>query len=221
MAMATGRAMTSKVIKQDGKYIATTCWVDTEPEKAAAAAEDKAAAAKAREVMLERRNAKEAALQRSGSSFQEPFGRFPVTRTNSFQEQFGNTSSLELLGRMNSLLGPKRVPFTCCGWMEKKSGGHSPTSTGSNPVMDSWDKRWFVLLPGSPELTYYKSRQAHEEGAEPLGSVNLKGCDFFLKERPKKDVHRWTVRTCERELKLRAASTEDYEYWTRAVKQWA
>ena len=182
----------SKVVKQDGKYIATTCWVDIEPEaKAATAAEDKAAGAKARELMLERRRAREAALQRSGSSF---------------QEQFGNTSSLELLGRMNSLLGPKRVPFTACGWMDKKSGGHSPTSTGANPVMDSWDKRWFVLLPGSPELTYYKSRQAHEEGAEPLGSVNLKGCDFFLKEKPKKDVHRWTVRTCERERgRLRAS----------------
>ena len=44
---------------------------------------------------------------------------------------------------------------------------------------------------------------------------------IFLKEVAKSGVHRFTVRTSERELKLRATNAGDYQAWINALRPFA
>ena len=100
------------------------------------------------------------------------------------------------------------------GWLEKKSGGKEGNS--KSRLLEKWDKRWFALV-GS-QLGYYKSEEDFAMGREPLGSIDCAGAEIFLKE-VKGIAFRFTVRTRNRELKLRAASPTDYHMWSNALTQ--
>ena len=57
-----------------------------------------------------------------------------------------------------------------------------------------------------------------KKGEEPLGVQECTGATVFLKEVTKKAEYRFTVKTSERELKLRAGTKEEYDAWQAALK---
>ena len=61
------------------------------------------------------------------------------------------------------------------GWMEKKSGGRIGDDLFR--PREHWDRRYFVLQPGSHVLLYFKShKDDFEEGKDEHGSVDLRRC---------------------------------------------
>mmetsp|Transcript_5818 Transcript_5818/g.9772 ORF Transcript_5818/g.9772 Transcript_5818/m.9772 type:complete len:323 (+) Transcript_5818:244-1212(+) len=102
------------------------------------------------------------------------------------------------------------------GWLHKKSGGKEDKV--KLKLLQKWDRRFFVLPPNSSELRYYKSEDDYRTKGEPLGSVQCVGGSVFLKLVTKDAEYRFTVRTRERELKLRAQNSADYEAWVAALK---
>jgi small GTP-binding protein len=103
-------------------------------------------------------------------------------------------------------------PTFVSGWLEKKSGGKE--GKGKKKFMEKWDKRWFILV-GS-ELRYYKSDADHDQRKAPAGSIECTGSELFLKV-VQGTSFRFTVKTAERELKLRASSASDYHKWADAL----
>ena len=79
----------------------------------------------------------------------------------------------------------------------------------------------FVLPPGSSQLKYYKSENDQMNGKDALGALETQGATIFLKEVSQKGIHRFTVRTSQRELKLRATSNTEYEQWIEALRPYA
>ena len=66
-------------------------------------------------------------------------------------------------------------------------------------------------------LSYYKTTSdASDFQDAPLSSLQCTGALVFLKEE-KGGVFRFTVKSAERELKLRAPTSEDYTNWTAAL----
>ena len=102
------------------------------------------------------------------------------------------------------------------GVLEKKSGGKDGKE--KMKLLQKWDKRFFALAPGATQLKYYKSADAMKKGEEPLGVQECTGATVFLKEVTKKAEYRFTVKTSERELKLRAGTKEEYDAWQAALK---
>ncbi len=98
------------------------------------------------------------------------------------------------------------------GWLEKKSGGKE--GAAKSKLFDHWDRRWFALI-GS-QLQYFKSEEELRNGRPALGALECSGATVFLKE-VKGQTFRFTVRSEERELKLRAATAAEYQSWTRAL----
>ena len=68
-----------------------------------------------------------------------------------------------------------------------------------------------MLPPEKSTLMYYKSDEDFRKGGEPLGSVDCAGAHMFLKEVTKEKHYRFTIRSKERELKLRAGHEVDYQ----------
>ena len=101
---------------------------------------------------------------------------------------------------------------TVSGWLEKKSGGKEGKEKAK--IMEKWDKRYFALV-GS-ELRYWKGEQDALKGKEPVGMLECHEAQVFLKE-VKGQVFRFTVRSTERELKLRASTSREYQAWTAAL----
>lgn len=95
------------------------------------------------------------------------------------------------------------------GWLCKKSGGKE--GKPKLKLLQKWTRRFFVLPTAGTRLSYYKSEDAYRKGAEPLGSVECLGATVFLKLVEKDEVHRFTVRSDDRELKLRAENQGDYQ----------
>ena len=95
------------------------------------------------------------------------------------------------------------------GWLCKKSGGKEGKQ--KMKFLQKWTRRFFVLPTASTMLSYYKSEVAFRKGAEPLGGVECAGATVFLKVVLKDEVHRFTVRSAERELKLRAENQDEYQ----------
>jgi len=102
------------------------------------------------------------------------------------------------------------------GWLDKKSGGKEGKS--KLKMLQSWDKRYFVLPPGDTELRYFKGDEDFRKGAEALGTVSCAGASMFLKEVTKDQQYRFTLRCKGRELKLRASSKVEYDLWSSALQ---
>lgn len=105
------------------------------------------------------------------------------------------------------------------GWLEKKSGGKEEKK--KSKLFQKWAKRYFVLPPstsGDTTLTYWKDEAAFRRKEAALGNVECVGATGFLKEVTKKtEIHRFTLVTQGRELKLRAGAVE-YSAWVRALR---
>ena len=101
------------------------------------------------------------------------------------------------------------------GTLFKKAGGKAFVK--KKRAVSKWNKRWFVLPPGSTRISYYKSETDQMEGQEALGAVDCEGATVFLKE-IKSGVHRFTIRSAQRELKLRAPGADEYASWMEALK---
>ena len=97
------------------------------------------------------------------------------------------------------------------GWLEKKSGGKE--GKGKSKLLEKWDKRWFVL--SGTEMRWYKTEDDPGKGKDPQGVMDCKGSELFLKG-VEGQTFRFTVRTTERELKLRAPSSA-YHMWKDAL----
>ena len=106
------------------------------------------------------------------------------------------------------------------GQLEKKSGGKAAKkkSFSARLVGDKWSKRWFVLPASSSTLSYYKSESEQNNGKEALGTIELQGSKVFLKEVDKKGVHRFTIKSSARELKLRATNEDEYNSWVAVFR---
>lgn len=104
------------------------------------------------------------------------------------------------------------------GWrgiLYKKAGGKAMDK--KTRLVERWHKRWFVLPPSATTLTYYKSEEEQMNGGAALGAVEVGGATIFLKE-VKRGQYRFTVQSHMRELKLRAATAEDYEKWIAVLQ---
>ena len=101
------------------------------------------------------------------------------------------------------------------GYLRKKAGGQREGSTKGR-IKQNWRKRYFVLA--SSKLKYYKDEAAHASGKTELGALDVRGCTLFLKQVDHHGVHRFTIASAERELKLRADSEADYQRWVGAVR---
>ena len=100
------------------------------------------------------------------------------------------------------------------GYLQKKAGGKRDKSTFR--LKQSWSKRYFFLEPRSSVLKYYKDADASKQGS-PLGSLDVSGCTLFLKKMSH-GVHRFTIASDARELKLRAYGEEDYVKWVNVLR---
>ena len=101
------------------------------------------------------------------------------------------------------------------GWLEKKSGGKDEGA--KMKLLQKWDRRYFVLEGCGTALSYYKSDEAYRKKDEAKGSVQCDGARGFLKDVQKGGVHRFTLLTSDRELKLRSAEI-DYVGWAAALR---
>jgi hypothetical protein len=112
------------------------------------------------------------------------------------------------------------MPLGYRGILEKKSGGKAGKSKWR--LSEKWSKRWFVLPPGQSVISYYKTEKEQTSGKEALGNIDCAGATVFLKEvKEKSGVHRFTVRTSQRELKLRATNAAGYQAWITAIRPFA
>jgi hypothetical protein len=104
--------------------------------------------------------------------------------------------------------------------LEKKSGGKEGKSKWK--LSEKWSKRWFVLAPERDSmLRYYKTEGDALSGKEALGDVECRGATVFLKEVKKGGIYRFTVRSNERSLKLRAPNQQVFNSWVEALKPFA
>ena len=110
------------------------------------------------------------------------------------------------------------------GYLHKKSGAAGEERSSSKLSMvksvrgGHWDKRFFLLPPDGIQLSYYKNEEALLAGEPALGSVTVADATMYLKSISKKGAHRFTVRTAEREFKLRADSEADYKQWLHVLR---
>jgi len=119
------------------------------------------------------------------------------------------------------------------GYLYKKSGGKGGGKEGSGgggifhfrpsdlKFAQKWSKRWFDLPPNSSILSYYKSEADCQAGRPALGEIECAGATVFLKEVVKGGVHRFTVRSPIRDLKLRAPDPKTYASWISAMRAFA
>jgi len=104
------------------------------------------------------------------------------------------------------------------GYLHKKSGGHDGKSSLKTSLLGAkWDKRFFVMPADSSEMQYYKTESDFHDRKEPLGSIDIPGATVYLKA-VHKGVYRFTVRSSERELKLRADSEKEYLDWVQGLR---
>jgi len=104
------------------------------------------------------------------------------------------------------------------GYLEKKSGGKSDGKSKWKLRGENWKKRWFILPPESSMLRYHKNESEALEGKKAaLGEMDCLKATVFLKTVNKGGVHRFTVRTAQRELKLRAKKA-DFDVWIAALR---
>ena len=103
-------------------------------------------------------------------------------------------------------------PPLCQGWLEKKSGGKE--GKHKLAILEKWDKRYFVL--SGTQLVYYKGEDDHTKGAAALGGIELPGAELFLKE-VQGQAFRFTIKSADRELKLRAPNGPAYHNWADAI----
>ena len=90
-----------------------------------------------------------------------------------------------------------------------------------NNLVHNWKRRWFVMEPKSAELKYYSSKETYDGRSvdDPcLGSLDCQGVKIYLKEVSDSGVHRFTLLTEKRDLKLRACQ-EDYELWAQRLRE--
>lgn len=102
------------------------------------------------------------------------------------------------------------------GYLQKKSGGHDGKI--SLKLREHWDKRFFVLPADSSTLQYFKTQADFQDRKEPLGSVDIPGSTVYLKSKLQDGSFRFTVRSKERELKLKADSETDYLSWVQGLR---
>ena len=114
---------------------------------------------------------------------------------------------------LSSVNSPQRT--ATCGYLQKKSGGKLD-GEGKSRLRQNWRSRYFYLAPMDTVLKYYKDGL---QGSRELGEIDVAGCTLFLKATSKKTgMHRFTIATSARELKLRTDRDEDYHSWLRALK---
>ena len=82
-------------------------------------------------------------------------------------------------------------------------------------------KRWFILAPEASLLRYYKNEAEANKGAAALGEVECRGATVFLKKVDKGGVHRFTVSSDQRALKLRATNKPIFDQWIHALRPFA
>ena len=58
-------------------------------------------------------------------------------------------------------------------------------------------------------------------GKPALGDINIDGATVFLKEVVQGGVHRFTVRTVDKELRLRAPDRTTFDSWISALRAFA
>ena len=129
---------------------------------------------------------------------------------------------IDALGETSAGKAPQHKLFTTMGFLEKKGGStKSDASSVSKLVRKQtaqWHKRFFVLQVGTKTLQWYESSEAYHAGETEAGTFDLKeGCArFFLKEVDATgQVHRFSIASKERELKLRCGEKAEFSYrWT-------
>ena len=111
------------------------------------------------------------------------------------------------------------------GYLHKKSGGHESGGKSLIGKMSSmkvrgehWSKRYFVMPADAHTMSYYKSEQEFSAGKEKLGEVAVDGATVYLKKVSTKGKFRFTVRTSDRELKLRAENEAEYLPWVQSLR---
>ena len=112
------------------------------------------------------------------------------------------------------VLGAKRVPthtmMTTTGWLGKKGGGEAADAGSLKNMIrkkvEPWNARFFVLPAGGRTIRWYDSAEDAEAGMTEKGSMDIPvgQTRFVLKEVDGKGVHRFSLFTAQRELKLRA-----------------
>ena len=113
------------------------------------------------------------------------------------------------------------------GWLLKKSGGHRGSLSSRAKALGgnygSWERRYFVLLVDSSVLSYWESPAEFLAARPALGSVECAGAQVFLKEVEQhgQGVHRFTIRSKERDLKLKAESEAEYASWMASIASYA
>ena len=72
--------------------------------------------------------------------------------------------------------------------------------------------------PGSSDLSYCRDESAYRNGKPGLGALDCRGATLFLKLSTSDGLHRFTLRTSNRDLKLKAQSESDYRSWCEALR---
>jgi len=128
-------------------------------------------------------------------------------------------ASLSAAAGLDTLAGP---PMTSGmrGPLEKKSGGKAGQNKSRFSMLggEKWSKRWFILKPEDSILRYYKSEADANAGKEPLGEQECRGATVFLKKVEKGGIHRFTVQSAQRALKLRAPNKAVFDQWVHALR---
>mmetsp|Transcript_19030 Transcript_19030/g.48718 ORF Transcript_19030/g.48718 Transcript_19030/m.48718 type:complete len:346 (+) Transcript_19030:67-1104(+) len=123
-------------------------------------------------------------------------------------------------GQSASIGGGQEVGHGMRGQLEKKSGGKQGQSKSKFSLLggEKWSKRWFILKPEESVLRYYKSEADAIAGKEALGEQQCQGATVFLKKVEKGGVHRFTVSSEQRALKLRAPNRAIFDQWIYALR---
>jgi hypothetical protein len=97
------------------------------------------------------------------------------------------------------------------GWLKKKS----PKAAGSSKILDSWQRRYFVL--GGGELKYFKSEKAASlSNAESLKAIPISQI-FGAYPNPKHTEMFLVDLGNDRKVKLQAGTERERDAWVAAI----
>ena len=130
---------------------------------------------------------------------------------------------LDLLLR-GAKAAPTHTMMTTTGWLGKKGGGEAADAGSLKNMIrkkvEPWNARFFVLPAGGRTIRWDDSAEDAEAGMTEKGSMDIPvgQTRFVLKEVDGKGVHRFSLFTAQRELKLRAKDKEDFEVWEAPLR---
>ena len=102
------------------------------------------------------------------------------------------------------------------GWLDKKSGGKEGKHKHGGRL-EHWDRRWVVLHLETAELAYYHGEADWRHKHKPSDKLCCHGATLVHSDHDK-PLH-FCVRASTRELRLRAATPEDYLRWTDELER--